>query len=451
MSAELPLIAGFAAGDRIGWSGGEPVSAAQFCAAARELAARLPPRRFVINLCHDRVRFALGLAAALIARQTSLLPPSGAAGALQDLQAAHPDGYCLADEAELPAGLPAILVPPFRPAAAAFEIPSLPAAQAAYIAFTSGSTGRPQPHSSTWGSLVGAARRFGQAAGLAAGARGSVLGTVPPQHVYGLETTVIMPLQFGAAMHPGRPLLPADIAAALQELPEPRWLVTTPAHLRTCVGAGAVLPLPAGILCATMPLAADLAAQAEALARAPVHEFYGSTETGVIATRRTAQGQRWRTCEGIRLEQRGEDTWAAGGHLLAPARLPDRIALTGTEFGATEFTLLGRPEDMVKIAGKRASLEDLNRQLLGVRGVRDGVFFLPEARGARTARLAALVVAPGCAARDLLAALRGRIDAAFLPRPLLIVEALPRNATGKVTREALLALARSAARGRRSA
>jgi len=447
MSADLPFIAGFAAHDRIGWSGGEPVSAAQFCAAALELAGRLPPRRFVINLCNDRLKFALGLAAALIARQTSLLPPSGAAGALQDLQAAHPDGYCLADEAELPAGLPAILVPPWRPAAGAFDVPSLPAGQIAYTAFTSGSTGRPQPHSSTWGSLVGAARRFGQAAGVADGKRGSVLGTVPPQHVYGLETTVIMPLQLGAAIHSGRPLLPADIAAALQELPEPRWMVTTPAHLRTCVGAGAVLPRLAGIMCATMPLAEDLAAQAEALACAPVQEFYGSTETGVIATRRTARGLRWRTCEGIRLEQRGEETWAAGGHLVAPARLPDRIALDG----ATEFTLLGRPEDMVKIAGKRASLEELNRQLLGVRGVRDGVFFLPEASGTRTARLAALVVAPGCAARDILAGLRGRIDAAFLPRPLLIVEALPRSATGKLAREALLALARSAARGRRSA
>jgi len=425
MSADVPLIAGFAARDPIGWSGGEAVSAAQFCAAARELAARLPPRRFVINLCNDRLKFALGFAAALIARQTSLLPPSGAAGALQDLQAAHPDSYCLADEAELPAGLPAI----------------------AYTAFTSGSTGRPQPHSSTWGSLVGAARRFGQAAGLADGKRGSVLGTVPPQHVYGLETTVIMPLQLGSAIHSGRPLLPADIAAALHELPEPRWMITTPAHLRTCVGAGATLPRLAGIMCATMPLAADLAAQAEAQTCAPVQEFYGSTETGVIATRRTARGQLWRTCEGIRLEQRGEETWAAGGHLVAPARLPDRIALDG----ATEFTLLGRPEDMVKIAGKRASLEELNRQLLGVRGVRDGVFFLPEASGARTARLAALVVAPGCTAREILAALRGRIDAAFLPRPLLIVEALPRNATGKLAREALLALARSAARGRRSA
>jgi len=448
MSDLVPLLSGFDANDRIGWSDGAEVSAAQFCAAARDLAGRLPPRRFVINLCNDRLKFALGLAAALIARQTSLLPPSGAVGALQDLQASHPESYCLADEKAAPAaGLPAIVVPPWRPAAGAFEIPSLPAGQMAYTAFTSGSTGRPQPHSSAWGSLVGAARRFGQAAGLAVGKRGSVLGTVPPQHVYGLETTVIMPLQFGAALHPGRPLLPADIAAALEELPEPRWMVTTPAHLRACAGGGASLPRLAGILCATMPLSADLAVQAETLSSAPVHEFYGSTETGVIATRRTARGQRWRTCEGIRLEQRGEETWAAGGHLVAPARLPDRIALDS----ATEFTLIGRPEDMVKVAGKRASLEELNRQLLGVHGVRDGVFFLPESRGARTARLAALVVAPGCSARDLLAALRGRIDAAFLPRPLLIVDALPRNATGKVTREALLALARHAARGRRSA
>ena len=34
-------------------------------------------------------------------------------------------------------------------------------------------------------------------------------------------------------------------------------------------------------------------------------------------------------------------------------------------------------------------------------------------------------------------ALRQRIDAAFLPRPLVLVGALPRNATGKLPRRAL--------------
>jgi acyl-coenzyme A synthetase/AMP-(fatty) acid ligase len=197
-----------------------------------------------------------------------------------------------------------------------------------------------------------------------------------------------------------------------------------------------------------MPLDAPLAAQAERLWSAPVHELYGCTEIGGIALRRAAGGAAWRTLQGMQLEQRGEETWAQGAQLAAPARLPDRIAL----LSPTEFTLLGRPEDLVKIAGKRASLEDLNRELLAVRGVRDGAFFVPEDDGgAQAARLAALAVAPGCAAREILDALRGRIDAAFLPRPLLIVEALPRNATGKLPREALLALARSAAHGRRSA
>jgi len=48
----------------------------------------------------------------------------------------------------------------------------------------------------------------------------------------------------------------------------------------------------------------------------------------------------------------------------------------------------------------------------------------------------------------VLSALRERIDAAFLPRPLYLVDALPRNATGKITRDALLELARKCARRR---
>src|SRR5688500_3776417 len=105
--------------------------------------------------------------------------------------------------------------------------------------------------------------------------------------------------------------------------------------------------------------------------------------------------------------------------------------------------LVGRPGDMVKIAGKRASLEALNAELLRIPGVRDGVFFLPES-AADEQRVSALVVAPRLETATILRALRDRIDPAFLPRPLLIVDALPRNATGKLAREGLLAFAREA-------
>ena len=110
------------------------------------------------------------------------------------------------------------------------------------------------------------------------------------------------------------------------------------------------------------------------------------------------------------------------------------------ECGATEFRLLGRREDLVNIAGKRTSLGYLNHQLNQIEGVVEGVFVAPDEVGTEVRRLLALVVAPGLNERQLLAALAERLDPVFLPRPLIKVDALPRNDTGKVTRAALLAL-----------
>ncbi|KAB2912656.1 MAG: beta-hydroxyacyl-ACP dehydratase, partial [Dechloromonas sp.] len=48
--------------------------------------------------------------------------------------------------------------------------------------------------------------------------------------------------------------------------------------------------------------------------------------------------------------------------------------------------------------------------------------------------------APGLTARQITVALRQRIEAIFLPRPLLLVDKLPRNSTGKLPRADLQAL-----------
>ncbi|MDE1899755.1 MAG: AMP-ligase, partial [Xanthomonadaceae bacterium] len=55
-------------------------------------------------------------------------------------------------------------------------------------------------------------------------------------------------------------------------------------------------------------------------------------------------------------------------------------------------------------------------------------------------RIAAAVVAPGLDTTTILAALRAVVDPVFLPRPLRRVDALPRSATGKLPRAALLEL-----------
>ena len=405
------------------WRDRTAVSAAQFLADVSELARRLPERRYVINQCTDRYRFAAGFAAALLRGQVSLMPPNYTAHVVEGLRHAYPDSYCLDDD--------------FAAAPAArLEVRDIPEEQVAAIVFTSGSTGDPVPHPKTWGGLVASARAEFEALGLATFPGIAVLGTVPPQHMYGLESTVLIALQGALAMHAGRPFFPADVCAELDALPRPRALVTTPVHLRAILGEAAALPPLDFILCATAALPVQLAVQAEARFGAPLLEIYGCTEAGQLATRRPAQTVEWELFPQFGMRQDEKGTWVQGGHARSELLLSDVIERRG----ARRFILHGRTADLVNIAGKRTSLSSLNHHLNSIPGVRDGTFVVPPAGDQAVTRLAAFVVAPGLTGDAILAALRQRIDAAFLPRPLCLVDELPRNETGKLPRERLEAL-----------
>jgi acyl-coenzyme A synthetase/AMP-(fatty) acid ligase len=204
------------------------------------------------------------------------------------------------------------------------------------------------------------------------------------------------------------------------------------------------LPALDRVVSATAALEPDLAARCEVAWSTSVFEVYGCTETGMVATRRTTEGPLWHAMRDVRIEARDDAFWASGGHVARAAPLADRLRLTSP----TEFELLGRTDDIVNIGGKRGSLAGLNRILLDTPGVDDGVIFLPEPgrNPARETRLAALIVAPQSSNRAVLNALRSRMDAVFLPRPLRRVEALPRNAQGKLPRAELLALLQTATR-----
>jgi acyl-coenzyme A synthetase/AMP-(fatty) acid ligase len=106
----------------------------------------------------------------------------------------------------------------------------------------------------------------------------------------------------------------------------------------------------------------------------------------------------------------------------------------------TRFTLHGRTADLVNIAGKRISLASLNYHLNSISGVRDGIFVMPEQKDETVTRLTAFVVAPGLTSDAVMNALRKRIAPVFLPRPLFLVESLPRNSAGKLPRQALYQL-----------
>jgi acyl-coenzyme A synthetase/AMP-(fatty) acid ligase len=271
----------------------------------------------------------------------------------------------------------------------------------------------------------------------------AIVGTVPPQHMYGFESTVLVALQSGNAFSAGRPFYPADVCSELATVPQPRMLVSTPVHLRTLIGSDVHLPSADLVLSATAPLSQNLAREVEQRFATRLLEIYGSTETGQIASRRTAQEVEWQLFEGVRLFSKAQETWAEGGHVEQPTPMCDVLEVTSTD----RFLLHGRLSDLVNIAGKRSSLSYLNHQLNAIPGVVDGVFFVREPEeGASTGvtRVAALVVAPTLDAAALTEQLRKRIDAVFMPRPLLFAGSLPRNDTGKLPQDSLRSLAATA-------
>lgn len=441
MVSAIPFLGHRDDSDPVALRAGKLVTAAEFIGDVLALSDRLPERQHVINICRDRYHFAVGLASALLRQQITLLPPSQSAQAMGELAADYGSPYLLVDDNEVRdsesirvrAGV----------GSSSFsrdEVAYAPDATAV-IAFTSGSTGKPLPNRKSWGFLAQGGRSEAARFALTDGSAVAIVGTVPPQHMYGLESTVLMPMQAGLIMHADRPFFTEDVRATLAAIDMDRVLISTPVHLRALLASDVDLPPLRLVVCATAPLADDMARRFEARFGVEVHEVYGFTEAGMVATRRTVNGQQWRLLDGLRMRQAGDSLLVSGGHVPAEVAFSDQI----DRIDAEHFVLLGRSADVVNVAGKRTSLGYLDRQLGTLDGVEDAAFFMPDEIADGVTRLMAFAVAPGRTRENVLQMLAQRIDPVFLPRPLYLVDALPRNATGKLPRSELLNLARECA------
>jgi acyl-coenzyme A synthetase/AMP-(fatty) acid ligase len=424
--------------DALVWRGETAVARAQLLREAAGLAALLPGGEFIMNLCEQRENFLLLFAAAALAGRTQLMPAARGDAALAELGMQYPEAIRIGDE-ELKtlraSAIPAAEVPEPAP-----DDPD----RLLMVGFTSGSTGKSQPHPKRWRALAASARLNAAAIravlGAAPGAHVSIVGTVPAHHMYGIELTVLLPLFTQMSVHAERPLFPADVAAALAQPARPRVLVSTPLHLRALAESGLAFPDIDLIVSATAPLDPALAQLVERRLRAPLLEMFGSTETCVIATRRTAQHDEWRVYDGVVLDPARDSTRVSAAWFQRPQQLQDVLEKRGDQ----GFVLLGRNADLVEVAGKRASLADITRRLCAISGVLDAVAFQPEAAAAGMAnRVAAVVVSRGVSARQIANQLAESLDAVFVPRPLVLVPRIPRDAVGKVSRAQLLELTRS--------
>lgn len=413
---------------------GRLVCYAELLSDVTTLINDLPKQQYQINLCENRYYFLVGFLAAMSMGQIVLLPPSRAKLEINNIEKEHDSVYRLIDKQEDRGDSEYYLLDDLDgkqiqdTASIRFAME-----QVVVKLYTSGSTGSPVAHSKTWGALYQGALLTGKRIQLSMSSKFALLATVPPQHMYGLETSIMLPLVWNGIVTAEKPLMPDDISAYAAGLPSPLLFTTTPVHISSCVRVKTEITNIKQILSSTAPLTRKLACEAQDLFAAEVIEIYGSTETGAIATRYSAREDGWTLLPGIELQD-GQETFSVQlTHYDDIIKLHDNIEIIDNH----KFRLLGRSSDLVKIAGKRASLGDLNTKLLEINEVNDGVFYIPENTTSNILRASVFVVADESSRQNITNALKERIDPAFMPRELVFVDKLPRNATGKISKDSL--------------
>jgi len=281
-------------------------------------------------------------------------------------------------------------------------------------------------------------------------------GLIPVSHSYGFSNLLTPLLARGVPMVLSRDRTPravlVDLARAkatvfpgmpvlYQAFCEMENIPALP-KLRLCISAGAPLPIV-------------VARKFQEKFKMPIHSFYGASECGGICYDRDGsngiEGFVGQAMKQVHLERVDETTAASQVRVRSAAvgdgYFPeaDEIKLSRGVFipddlltkAANGFRIVGRVSDVINVAGKKVNPAEVEAHLLRFDGVRQAVVFGRES-ALRNEEIAACVVADvDVREADLLEFCRSQLSGWQAPKQIFIVDAIPVNERGKISRRDL--------------
>ena len=156
-----------------------------------------------------------------------------------------------------------------------------------------------------------------------------------------------------------------------------------------------------------------------------------------MSVRQPAQTEQWQRFDKLQFSNKEDGvTVVSAEHLPESVRLDDQITFLDDDF----FMLAGRNTDQINIAGKRGSLLEVNNVLMKFSGLIDGVVFFPPQKRAVPRLVALVVLRADKNKQQLRAHFNKYLDSAFVPRPIVLVDSLPREENGKLIKAKLMEL-----------
>src|SRR5436189_894655 len=281
-------------------------------------------------------------------------------------------------------------------------------------------------------------------------------GVIPISHSYGFSNLLTPLIARGVPMVLSRERMPRAVLMDLartnttvfpgmpvfyQAFSEMENIPALP-KLRLCISAGA-------------PLALAVGRQFQDKFNRPIHSFYGASECGGICYDRNAfpavPGLVGQPMRGVDLEiidpmasaSQIRVRSAAVGDGYFPESDKEKLSggffvpddlLTKTENG---LRIVGRISDVINVAGKKVNPMEVEAHLLRFRGVRQAAVF-GRASALRNEEVVACVVAsPAVDEAGLLDFCRRGLSGRQVPKRVFIVDAIPANERGKISRREL--------------
>jgi long-chain acyl-CoA synthetase len=295
-------------------------------------------------------------------------------------------------------------------------------------------------------------------------ARDLNFGVIPISHSYGFSNLLT-------------PLLARGVALALSSDRMPRAILDGIAATDATVFPGMPVfyqslcelnnspPLPKLRLCisAGAPLEVRLFENFREKFGRAIHSFYGSSECGGICYAREQNpipGFVGPAMRGVEIEPLdGPDTPVAGRASVPASRIrvqsravgdgyfpdPDETKLGHGIFVPDDlvektpagYRIAGRVSDLINVAGKKVSPAQVEAELFRCEGVSEAIVFARESTRRNEEIVACVVAAGAITEAKLLAHCRSRLSSWQIPRRIFLIDRLPVNERGKISRREL--------------
>src|SRR6266849_8071590 len=322
------------------------------------------------------------------------------------------------------------------------------------IKLTSGSTGNPRGIVTTEENLLADCENICRSMGI--GAEDVNFGAIPLSHSYGFSNLVTPLITQGTALVISNSYLPQTIIDFCNRhrctvLPGIPMMFD---HLASTDRQDGSFDTVRLLISAGAPLPAVTSRHFRERFGKSIHSFYGCSECGGITYDREGaaveRGTVGRAMEGVRLSTHTarlvvHSPAAALGYLndasnFEPFEHGKFVTDDLVEVRDGEIALTGRVSDLINIAGKKVNpreVEQVNLQIEGVRQVK----VYGEPAGARGEVVAAAIVAnPNVTREEVRAFCQERLSSHKVPRIVKLIESMPVDDRGKITRSALAEL-----------